>query len=464
MAARRYPAIPAGSAAPIGHSRRSFLGMSALGALGLGGVSLGLSGCGSSGSSADPNDFVFTFWGTGAEKDAVTKVLDAAAQGAGLNAKPQSIPTNYETKINTLLAANTPPDAGYLTESMSMRLGEQGKLVNVAGNAIFANYLPSAIHWYSADGAVAQTCQEAMTFFYDTEAAAQAGVAVPTSVDGAWDWNQLIQAADALTADSQGRKPSDSGFDANDVQRYGFAAPTGVPQLFALLQSNGVDMFNEDGTKTNLDSPEAIEVLQNINQLVNEHRVSPTPAQATTFGASASLLLASKRVAMVIEGTWGLLDFSQSDVKYDTGVLPKYQQYATTTLSGATSIFAASKHQDFALQLLTDLSDPTKVDLYSAGLWMPAVADYYTDEAKISQWTSGGAHPAGFRTAVIDSIGSGVAYPSYRIKDFTTVATTITNAMGPIVTTPGDVTDAVKTLAATVNGQLKGAYPDSAPA
>lgn len=438
--------------------RRRFLGLSALG---LAGAGLGLPGCSSGEASGSSTDFVFTFWGTGAEKDAVTEVLTAAAAAASLTAKPQSIPTNYETKINTLIAANTPPDAGYLTESMAMRLGEQGKLVNVADRPSFAGYLPQALHWYSESGAVAQTCQESMTLFYDADAAGQAGVTVPAVAEQAWDWDAMIEAADALTVDSEGRHPSESGFSADDVERYGMAAPTGVPQLFALLKSNGVDLFDEDGTATNLDTPEAIEVLQNVADLVNEHRVSPTPAQATTFGASSSLLLASGRVAMVIDGTWGLLDLAASKVTYDVGVLPVYQDYVTTTLSGATAAFTAGEHQDFALQLMDELADPTKVDLYSAGLWMPAIADYYTDEAKIAQWTGSGAHPAGFRTAVIDTvISGGVAYPSYKIKDFTTIATTITNAIGPIVSTPGDVTAKVRQLAQTVNGQLKGAYLD----
>ncbi|WP_432512149.1 extracellular solute-binding protein [Kineococcus sp. SYSU DK001] len=439
---------------PLG--RRGFLGLAGLGAAG---PALGLQACSSGGSSGSSTDFVFTFWGTGAEKDAVTAVLGSAAQAAGLTAKPQSIPTNYETKINTLIAANTPPDAGYLTESMAMRLGAEGKLVNVADR--FTNYLPQALHWYSEEGAVAQSCQEAMTLFFDTDAAASAGVTVPASMDGAWRWDDLVSAADRLTVDADGRHPSETGFKADQVERYGFAAPTGLPQLFALLKSNGVDLFTEDGTATNLDAPEAVAVLQDLCDLITEHRVSPTPAQATTFGASSSLLLASKRVAMVVDGTWGLLDLAASTVNYDVGVLPYHQEYVTTTLSGATAVFAASEHTDFGLDLMEQLADPGRVDLYSSGLWMPAIADCYTDEAKISQWTGGGAHPAGFRTAVIDTvIGNGVAYPSYKIKDFTTIATTITNAMGPIVTGAGDVTDRVEQLAATVNGQLKGAYLD----
>ena len=450
-------------------SRRQFLRLS------LGGISaaaLAVAGCSNFTSSSSSNNntpgaaggtFTFTFWGTGAEKTAVSNVVNEFCQTKGLTPKPQSIPDGYETKLNTLIAANTPPDAGYLTESMAMRLGEQGKIVSVAGKPGFDEYLPSTLHHWTQDQAVSQTAVEVMVFWYDSDATSKAGVTPPATSAQAWDFNALAEAADKLTVDDNGRHPSESGFDPKNVKVYGVGAPTNLIALTALLKSNGVDLFDEQGTKTNIDSPEAIEVFQAIADLIFKHRVAPTPAQATTFGASTALLLASKRVAMAVDGQWALLDLAQTKgLKFNAGVLPKFDTPITAIVGGASAVFAGSKNQDAGMELLIQMGDPTKVPLYSNGLWMPMQKKYYTDDAAIKTWVKEGVHPSNYRTAVIEpTLNNPVPYPSYKIKNFTsTISTTLNNGLGPLFTQESDIASAVKKLAASVNKQMQGAYPD----
>jgi multiple sugar transport system substrate-binding protein len=454
---------------PLPTTRRNFL------RLGLGGVSaaaLAATGCSNFTSSTPSNTeqssgaggtFTFTFWGTGAEKAAVSRVVNDFAATKGLTPKPQSIPDAYETKLNTLIAANNPPDAGYLTESMAMRLGEQGKIVSVAGKAGFDEYLPGTLHHWAPDQAVSQTAVEVMAFWYNADATSAAGVTPPAASGQAWDFAALAEAADKLTVDDDGRHPSESGFDPKNVKMYGVAAPTSILALTALLKSNGVDLFDEQGTKTNIDSPEAIEVLQNVADLIFKHRVSPTPAQSTTFGASTALLLASKRVAMAVDGQWALLDLAQTKgLNYDVAVLPKFDIPMTTIVGGASAVFSGSKNVDAGMQLLLDMGDPTKVPLYSTGLWMPLQKKYYTDEALISTWVKDGVHPPNYRTAVIEpTMADPVPYPSYKIKNFTsTISTTLNNGLAPIFTKETDIAAAAQKLAASVNKQMQGSYPD----
>ncbi|MEQ7739850.1 hypothetical protein ABQG64_27170, partial [Escherichia coli] len=187
--------------------------------------------------------------------------------------------------------------------------------------------------------------------------------------------------------------------------------------------------------------------------LVFQHRVAPTPAQATTFGASTALLLASGRVAMAIDGQWALLDLGQSKVKYNAAVLPKFQDKSyTTILAGANAVFGSSKHQDIGFELLAQLADPNKVPLYSNGLWMPLMKKYYTDDAAIKSWAGSSIHPSNYRTAVIDPVlGDTVAFPSYKIKNFTTIQTALTNGLNPLFTKQADVAEGCKRLAADVN-------------
>ena len=444
-----------------GLSRRRLLGL-----FGVGAVGVGLSGCNftsSGGGSAASGDFTFTYWGTGGEKEAVSKVINEFVKSKNLNPKPQSIPDQYETKLNTLLAANNAPDAGYLTESMAMRLGQEGKIASVLGKPGFDDILPQALHYWAPDQAVSQTAIESMVLWFDETATSGAGVTPPAASSSAWQWDKFVEAADKLTQDANGRRPSDSGFDAGSIQRYGVATPA-LPAIVALLKSNGVELFDDAGTKTNIDSPEAIAVIQSIADMVFKHRVAPTPAQATTFGASTALLLTSGRVAMAIDGQWALLDLGQSKVKYNAAVLPKFQDKSyTTILAGANAVFTSSKHQELGFELLTQLADPDKVNLYSNGLWMPLMKKYYTDEDAISSWSKSSIHPSNYRTAVIDAVlGDTVAFPSYKIKNFTSIATTLTNGLNPMFTEQSDVAAGCKRLAADVNKQLQGSYQDQA--
>lgn len=447
-------------------SRRRLLQLS-LG--GVAGTALATTGCSNFRSSSSNGGggeaggaFTFTFWGTGAEKDAVSKVVTQFCEAKGLTPRPQNVPGNYETKLNTLIAANTPPDAGYLTEGMAMRLGEQGKIVNVFGKPGFDDYLPATIHHWAPDQAVSQSAIEVICFWYNTALTKAAGVTPPSASEQAWDFDALVEAADKLTADNNGRRPSENGFDPKHVKQYGVAAPTGLPSVVALLKSNGIDLFDSDGTKTNIDTPEAIEVLQTVADLIFKHRVSPTPAQTSTFGGSTALLLASKRVAMSVDGQWALLDLAQTKgLNFDVAVLPKFQTPVTCIIGGASAVFSASKHQEAGLELLLEMGNPTKVDLFSKGLWMPVEKKYYTDEAALASWVDNDVHPKSFRSAVIKpTLDNPVPYPSYRIKNFTLVSTTLNNGLTPLFTKQTDIPTAVKKLAKQVNQQMQGAYLD----
>ena len=447
-------------------SRRAFLGL--FGAA-LGGGAAVLSGCSnftnkaSSGGSSGGGTFTFTSWGTGAEKEAVTAVVNSFCSSKSLKGVSQNIPyDSYETKLNTLLAASNAPDAGYLTEAMAMRLGEQGKVASILGEKGFENFLPQTIHHWANDKAVSQTAVEVECLWFDQDATEKAGVTPPATTDGAWNWDAMIQAADKLTVDDNGRHPSESGFDAAKTKRYGIAGLTGLPTLVALLKSKGIDMFDDAGTKTNLDDPAAIAVIQDLADLIFEHRVSPTPAQATTYGGSTALLLASQRVAMAIDGQWALLDLSQSKLKYNVGVLPRYDKPLTTLLGGANGIFISTPYKDVALELLVQLADPSQVPLYSNGLWMPMDRKYYTDETAMSKWLKEGVHPSNYKTAVVaPTLSNSVVMPAYKIKNFSIVSTTLTNGLTPVFSEKrSDVTQYVTKLADQVKQQMQGAYPD----
>jgi multiple sugar transport system substrate-binding protein len=443
-------------------SRRGFLAFAALA-----GASAGLTACSGGGSSYDDaKTLTFTFWGNGPEKTAVTEAVKSFAKSKGLSGRAQNIPVdNYETKINTLVAGSNVPDAGYINPGSAMRYGGQGRLVNAEEYPDFDQFLPNAVHYYAPGKAITQTNAEVYGLWYDKKALRDVGVeSLPVTSDTAMKWDDFIALADKLTVDSNGKHPSDSGFDPAHVERYGFGSPTWLAPYSVLLKANGVDMFDEAGKRCFFDTDDAVQVMQAINDMIFEHRVSPTNAQMSEIGATHTQF-ANKRVAMNLDGQWTLMDLNplrkKGTVEYDVGVSPTFGDGAwAASMGAATGAFARSNNKKDAIGLLMYLSDPTKVPIYAQGLWMPVLEKYYTDEKLRTAWMDNDDHPAGYRSAVADLARSdrSFAYPDFRIKNWPAIDSAIAGFLTKFTSQKADVRPLCKQLAEAVNPLLQGAY------
>ena len=150
--------------------------------------------------------------------------------------------------------------------------------------------------------------------------------------------------------------------------------------------------------------PAAVEALQAIQDLIYVHHVAPTPAQSEAL-PSASVMMQSGKVAMAINGHWAVLDYSQLEFAWGMGVLPPYHQEPATILLGSpTVIYAATEHPDEAFTFYKFHNDPTQVDLYAKGLWMPLQLEYYTNPAKTAEWLDAipGVYPPEARGVLVD--------------------------------------------------------------
>jgi multiple sugar transport system substrate-binding protein len=252
------------------------------------------------------------------------------------------------------------------------------------------------------------------------------------------------------------------------VKQFGTLAPTGWPGFFPLLKSNGAEIIDEEGKNFVLDTPEAVSVLSKIHDLMYVHRVAPTPTQYKTFASPFTAgLLKDRRVAMVLDGQWNLLDLGQMKFNYSLGVLPKFQEPKTINLCNALVMSAKSKNPDQALELLLHLADPAKNDLYAKGLWMPLQKKYYSDEAAVASWTDNEVHPPAYKTAALDYlVENGVSEPAYRIRNWDRISNLFAADLDGYFSNPkaSGETELRTVLAkskAKVQPQLQGVYPDT---
>lgn len=454
--------------APVGHgglSRRTMLRLAGLAGAGLAGAA----GCGGSDSRTSSDSLHLTFWGTTFEKDAVNETIAAFEnEREGTSVDPQHIPNNnYDTKLNTLYAAKTPPDASYMAINQAFTLAEQGKIVDILS---YADQYPELeqfmdpVYFYWEEGkAFSSWALETILLWYNKDTFAEANIEPPpASADEAWSWDEFVDVAQRLTIDRDGNNATESNFDPENIEQYGLFVPSvsSFHCWYPLLLSNGGGLTNEAGTEFTLDSPEAIEVFQNLQDLIYKYHVLPTPAQLGSTPSTTTSQLESKRAAMAIDGQWQLLDLGESDLNYGVGVLPSYHEPSTLAVCSAMVVPEASERKEEALELLVYLSRPENVTLYETGLWMPGLQEYYNDEGAIKKWLSDDVHPEEYRTAVVDYMRDhGKADYHKWLKNQAEIDNRLVPGLDALAQNELNAEEALAGLKDEIQPLLKGAYP-----
>jgi multiple sugar transport system substrate-binding protein len=132
--------------------------------------------------------------------------------------------------------------------------------------------------------------------------------------DDAWTWDTFLETARALT------KPAT---DPATLGEYGFELRNHFNVWMSWVWSNGGDLFSQDGLKCVFDSPEAIEAMQFVVDLMHRYRVAPTAKEMTdrSLGSNA---FGTGKIGMVANAIYYLPTYRQSEVSdWDIGPVPK---------------------------------------------------------------------------------------------------------------------------------------------
>lgn len=115
-----------------------------------------------------------------------------------------------------------------------------------------------------------------------------------------WTWNDLIETSQKLTQkDANGR-----------ITRFGIYFDWGGWE--SVVRTFGGDLYSPLGTRCTLDTPEAIEGLTMIHDLMYKYNITPSPVQESTlattggWGSGGITFLGGRRVAMATGGRWWL--------------------------------------------------------------------------------------------------------------------------------------------------------------
>jgi multiple sugar transport system substrate-binding protein len=253
--------------------------------------------------------------------------------------------TEYWTKLQTEMAAGTPPDVTGMVSMYAQQYIRQDSLLALdeyiardSEEVDVDDFWAPIMEAYRWDGKTYAFPYDlsTMLLMYNKKLFDDAGVPYPT---GEWTWDAFLEACTKLTKEGQ----------------WGYQLPSFDWTIHAWLSTNKAEFISADGKQCRLDTPEAIETVQFLADLRNEHRVAPSPAEQGDIP-----LFETGKVAI----TWGNPEAVQNfatrigpprdnpKFQWDVALIPKKQQNGNALAGGSFAISKGTSNPDQAWTFL----------------------------------------------------------------------------------------------------------------
>jgi len=367
-------------------------------------------------------EITFMGWG-GVEEDEGVRSAIRVFEGAEPNIKVTWLhtPENYGEKMLAMIAAGTPPDTAFVGSYDYRTYARDGLLLDIT-DMLKADPVVGAPgyfiepqeterctyegRWYGIG-----SCWVAPHIYYNADIFEEEGIEPPSNdPDEAWDWDYFLEVARQLAVDVNGRHPGDSGFDADNMERWAVHWPTWWIPLHAAIQSNEGQWVDPDTGLLTIDQAEATEALQRIADLMLVHHVMPQATAFEALGMSNTQMLETGKLAMAVDGSWALAWITKIEATLGTAVLPKMKRPATDMQAHLHSAFAGTKHPEAAWRWVRFLATEYYQLLFlRMGLWLPSQTALMTEEG-LTRWMTlrtapgEGVHPEGYDLIVTEFV------------------------------------------------------------
>lgn len=416
---------------------------------------------GDSDPAKGPVSLELTAWGDPQVAGVYTSAINKFNEkyDGNIKANIQIIPTDYDTKLTTMIAGNEIPDVAQMeSASLAFPLAAEGKFMDLRPflekdpDVSIADLAP--LHgYYSDNGELFGLNSERETFmlFYNVDMFKKANVELPpVNPSEAWDWDTFVKVAKQLTIDQDGNNAESPNFNPAKIKQYGvdFGKWWGLWGNF--IFSNEGDFVSEDGTQFGLSQPAATDALQKLADLINVHHVAPSPTQAKSLPGGVNSVKTEK-VAMLLDGNWMNLQFGNADMNYNVAPLPKMKKPVTMVVSGMFTIFKDTKHPEEAWTLLKTLVDTESVfELVETGTWLPSMRAWYTNPDLLARWTNNKYHPPGYSGAIEAMLNHSVPTPTAYVKNFNRMMELVNPALDKVWLGTDTAENAMKSIESKV--------------
>jgi multiple sugar transport system substrate-binding protein len=365
----------------------------------------------------DVTTISFMGWGGVAEDEGVRAAIEVfQSEQSAVQVEWLHTPDSYNEKLLSNVAAGTPPDTAFISQSQFRTLVHDGLTMDITDLVQADPVISQPDYFIEPQETERSTDQNgrwhgigstwtALHFYFNGALLEEAGVEPPQfNEEGIWDWDTFVESARLLTKDSAGRHPGDDGFDINDVTQWGVFMATNWWMMYdAMAKTNGGKM-SQDGLMT-LDTAEAIAGIQAFADLIHVHHVMPEAVFLDEMGMSAGQMIENGRLAMVIDGSWTLADIYNIAAPLGVGPVPRLADSGLASGQGHLhSILNGSQNPDSAWSWLSFLARPFyQTHFCKLGLWIPNQTAMLTDEG-LEGWITEGVHPANYRDFVADYV------------------------------------------------------------
>lgn len=414
----------------------------------------------------------FMTWASGQE---LTSLKQAFANFEKLHpnitVKPDVVTNSeYETKLATLVSANSAPDIAYM--DYPQMYGEKGQLtdltndlnhmkgLNYTSSGTKSAFLPGLIFKDKGHDWGVSIGPEIQMIFYNKSLFKQAGIQPPSAdPEHPWTWNQVVAAAQKLTVDVNGKHPGDPGFQPLKIKTYGIELNTGA--LDPLTLSNGGGTLSRDGKSLLINKPASTEVIQDVANLALGEHLAPPPSAASTM-PSGPTMLENGQLAMLIDGQYQVGTFNQDKYMPGYAAMPMFKTPKDMVWSAGISIFKSSKHQKEDWELLEYLLNPKNIlNMYKTGVWIPPLLSWYTDPKLAKLWSDNPIHGGNYMQVVKNTVTNpNIAVSPYFIwaKNNDQIENELTQVEGDIWTGKETAAQAMQKATPKLDSLLQGSY------
>lgn len=318
-----------------------------------------------------------------------------------VNYTPGLAGSEYNAKLLSSAAAGSLPDVMFVAAESYRAIVSKGALWDITDqfdeSYPLDDFIDSSRQIMEVDGHVygISSCTVSPIVYYNKDVFDAKGIEYPSAdPENCWTIDEFRDIAKQLTSD--------------DI--YGvYGLETVADTLNAQLLSNGGTRYNEDYTKSTMNSPENKEVFETIKAIRTEDGSAPDASTLDAVGMSAKQMLQTGKVAMLVDGSWSLQELAASGMNIGMAPLPSYGKVLTTGQAHLHCISDTSKHKDEAWKFLQFLSGMDyQGALVKSGLWMPNRYSMYEDDA-VAQWYDEKVHGDSykqmltyFKDAVVD--------------------------------------------------------------
>ena len=360
----------------------------------------------------------FGGWGGVAEDEGVKAAIEVfQSETPGISVEWRHTPdaAEYGRVLLTDLAAGTAPDTSFIISDQYETLRQNGILMDITD--LIKNDPVLGQENYFIEPQESNRCADkdgrwhgigstwvAPHIYYNAALFEEEGIDPPGFKDDQiWDWDTFVTICKQLTVDSKGRHPDDDGFDSDDVQRFAVDWPMDWIMLSSAIYSNGGEYLTSEGL-IGMDTPEALEALQRVADLVYVHHVAPRSAALTDLGMTNTQMVDTGRLAMAIDGSWALswMNPSLMSVPLGTGAMPKMARPASLMQAHFHAVLASTDHPEEAWQWVRFLATPFYQQHFAKiGLWIPNQSSMLTEEG-LKGWITEGIHPDNYSQFATD--------------------------------------------------------------